>query len=107
MTTNERRSTMPRLANKVALITGAAGGQGTAEAELFVREGAAIVLTDIDAAAGESLAQRLAGEDGKVLFLRQDVAEEGSWQEVVAAALARFGKLHILVNNAGTDRPPG
>src|SRR6058998_1862736 len=51
--------TMPRLANKVALITGAAGGQGTAEAELFVREGAAVVLTDIDAAAGERLAKRL------------------------------------------------
>src|ERR1700726_4737294 len=93
---------MGRLTGKVALITGAAGGQGTAEAELFVREEAAVVLTDIDAAAGESLAQRLAGEGGNVLFLRQDVADEGSWKEVVAAALRRFGKLHILVNNAGT-----
>jgi 3alpha(or 20beta)-hydroxysteroid dehydrogenase len=93
---------MARLTGKVALITGGAGGQGTAEAELFVREKAAVVLTDIDAATGESLAERLAGEGGKVLFLRQDVADEGSWKEVVAAALARFGKLHILVNNAGT-----
>ena len=93
---------MGRLTGKVALITGAAGGQGTAEAELFLREEAAVVLTDIDAAAGESLAQRLGGEGGKVLFLRQDVADEGSWKEVVAATLARFGKLHILVNNAGT-----
>ena len=93
---------MARLTGKVALITGAAGGQGTAEAELFVREEAAVVLTDIDAAAGESLAQRLAGEGGKILFLRQDVADEGSWKEVVAAALGRFGKLHVLVNNAGT-----
>src|ERR1700730_18254460 len=93
---------MARLTGKVALITGAAGGQGTTEAELFVREEAAVVLTDIDAAAGESLAQRLAGEGGKILFLRQDVADEGSWKEVVAAALGRFGKLHVLVNNAGT-----
>jgi 3alpha(or 20beta)-hydroxysteroid dehydrogenase len=93
---------MARLTGKVALITGAAGGQGTAEAELFLREAAAVVLTDIDAAAGESMARRLAREDGKVLFLRQDVAEETSWKEVVAAALARFGGLHILVNNAGT-----
>src|SRR6266481_9712565 len=93
---------MARLTGKVALITGAAGGQGTAEAELFVREEAAVVLTDIDAATGESLAQRLAGEGGDVLFLRQDVADEGSWKEVVAAALGRFGKLDILVNNAGT-----
>ena len=93
---------MARLTGKVALITGAAGGQGTAEAELFLREEAAVVLADIDAAAGESLAQRLAGQGGKIVFLRQDVADEGSWREVVAAALARFGKLDILVNNAGT-----
>ena len=93
---------MARLTGKVALITGAAGGQGTAEAELFVREGAAVVLTDIDAAAGEGLARRLEGQGSQALFLRQDVADEGSWKEVVAATLARFGKLHILVNNAGT-----
>ena len=82
-------------------------GQGTAEAELFVREDAAIVLTDIDAAAGERVAQRIADQGGSVLFLRQDVAEEGSWQELVAAARARFGKLHILVNNAGTTACQG
>jgi 3alpha(or 20beta)-hydroxysteroid dehydrogenase len=93
---------MTRLTGKVALITGAAGGQGTAEAELFVREGAAVVLTDIDAVAGEALARRLAGQGGQALFLAQDVADERSWQQVVAAALARFGKLHVLVNNAGT-----
>ena len=93
---------MPRLANKVALITGAAGGQGAAEAELFVREGAAVVLTDIDAAAGEALAKRLTGQGGKALFRVQDVASEGSWQDTVAAALSAFGGLHILVNNAGT-----
>src|SRR5260370_16003724 len=91
---------MARLTGKVALSTGAAGGEGTAEAELFVREEAAVVLTDIDTATGESLAQRLGGEGGKVLFVRQDVADESSWKEVVAAALGRFGKLHILVNNA-------
>ena len=52
--------------------------------------------------AGEDLAQRLGRLGGKVLFLRQDVADEASWKETVAAALAHFGKLHILVNNAGT-----
>src|ERR1700730_181250 len=93
---------MGRLTGKVALLTGAAGGQGTAEAELFGREDAAVVLTDIDAAAGESLAQRLAGEGGKVLFLRQDVADDGSWKAVVAGAVGRFGQLHILLNNART-----
>ena len=93
---------MARLTGKVALITGAAGGQGVAEAELFVREEGAVVLTDIDTAAGEGLAQRLSRHGAGALFLRHDVADEASWQEAVAAALARFGKLHILVNNAGT-----
>src|SRR5215471_1286355 len=93
---------MARLTGKVALITGAAGGQGTAEAELFVREGASVVVTDIDAEAGEALAQRLKLQGGKVLFLRQDVADEASWAEAISATLANFGKLHILVNNAGT-----
>src|SRR5947209_1669126 len=93
---------MPRLANKVALITGAAGGQGTAEAELFVREGGAVVLSDIDAAAGERLAKRLTEEGGKALFQVQDVASEAGWQEILQSALSAFGRLHILVNNAGT-----
>src|SRR5439155_26097403 len=93
---------MPRLANKIALITGAAGGQGTAEAELFVREGAAVMLTDIDAAKGGALATRLSAAGGRALFRVQDAASEQSWQEIVAATLAAFGGLHILVNNAGT-----
>ncbi len=93
---------MPRLTGKVALITGAAGGQGTAEAELFVREGAAVVLTDINAAAGEALARQIAGQGGEALFRHHDASDETAWREVVAAAVARFGKLHVLVNNAGT-----
>ena len=68
-----------------------------------MREEAAIVLTDIDAAAGEALgAEDRRARRRRSLFLRQDVADEGSWRGVVQAALARFGKLHILVNNAGT-----
>ncbi|HEY8873936.1 MAG TPA: SDR family oxidoreductase [Stellaceae bacterium] len=93
---------MPKLGGKVALITGAAGGQGTAEAELFVREGAAVMLTDVDAAKGEALATRLGGAAGGVQFRVHDAASEAAWQEIVAATLAAFGALHILVNNAGT-----
>ena len=93
---------MPKLAGKVALITGAAGGQGTAEAELFVREGAAVMLTDVDAAKGEALATRLGGAAGGVQFRVHDAASEAAWQEIVAATLAAFGALHILVNKAGT-----
>jgi NADP-dependent 3-hydroxy acid dehydrogenase YdfG len=76
---------MPRLANKTALITGGAGGQGAADAELMVSEGAALMLTDIDAARGEALAARLRDGGGKVQFMVQDVADEESWKRVVAA----------------------
>lgn len=93
---------MPKLANKVALITGAAGGQGTVEAELFVREGAAVMLTDVDPAKGEVLAARLRAAGSRAEFRVHDAASEAAWQEVVAATLASFGGLNILVNNAGT-----
>jgi 3alpha(or 20beta)-hydroxysteroid dehydrogenase len=93
---------MPKLANKVALFTGAAGGLGTAEAELFVREGAAVMLTDVDAAKGEALARRLTEQGGRAVFRVHDASSEAAWQEIVAATLAAFGALHILVNNAGT-----
>jgi 3alpha(or 20beta)-hydroxysteroid dehydrogenase len=93
---------MPRLANKTVLITGAAGGQGIADAELMVREGAAVMLTGIDAAKGEALAARLHDGGGKAQFMAHDVVEEAAWQRVVAATIAAFGGLHILVNNAGT-----
>jgi len=93
---------MPRLANKVALITGAAGGQGSEEAELFVREGAAVMLTDVDAEKGGRLADRLRAQGGRAQFRVQDVASEQSWIDTVAATRAAFGGLHILVNNAGT-----
>ena len=93
---------MPRLAGKVALITGAAGGQGTAEAELFAGEGALLVLTDVDAAAGAALKARLEKSGARALFREHDVADEKSWVEAVAAAQREFGGLHILVNNAGT-----
>src|SRR5690348_1252855 len=93
---------MARLTGKVALITGAAGGQGSAEAELFVREEGSVVVTDIDGAAGEALAQRLGRQGSKVLFVPHDVADEACWIEVVSQTRARFGQLHILVNNAGT-----
>jgi 3alpha(or 20beta)-hydroxysteroid dehydrogenase len=92
---------MPLLAGKIALITGAAAGQGAAFAGAFVREGAAVMLTDIDPN-GRRLAAELARQGGQTRFLVQDVADERCWQETVAVTLAAFGGLHILVNNAGT-----
>jgi 3alpha(or 20beta)-hydroxysteroid dehydrogenase len=93
---------MPLLANKVALITGAANGQGAADAELFAAEGAALVLTDIDAAKGEALAARLRAGGTKAVFCAHDAADEAGWQAAVETAKGEFGSLHILVNNAGT-----
>ena len=93
---------MPKLAGKVALITGAAGGQGVAEAELFIREGAAVMLTDIDQPGGEALARRLQEKGGRVRFRLHDASSETQWKDIVVETVAAFGGLHILVNNAGT-----
>jgi 3alpha(or 20beta)-hydroxysteroid dehydrogenase len=87
-----------RLEGKTALITGAARGQGEAEARRFVAEGAQVMLTDVQDAPGEALAQSL-GE--RAAYHSLDVTSEAEWQAAVAATLARFGGLDILVNNAG------
>jgi 3alpha(or 20beta)-hydroxysteroid dehydrogenase len=89
---------MSRLADKIAIITGASQGMGTAHAKAFVAEGAKVILTDINAEAGCSLAEEL-GENA--LFCQQDVAQESRWAEVVSEGEARFGKVNVLVNNAG------
>jgi NAD(P)-dependent dehydrogenase (short-subunit alcohol dehydrogenase family) len=87
---------------KVALVTGAASGIGAACAEVLAREGADVLLTDIDTAAGEARAARInAAGGGRAHFMPQDVAEEARWPEVVAEAERRFGGLHILIANAG------
>lgn len=93
---------MPRVAGKVALVTGAGKGIGEATARTLAREGAAVVLTDVDAAAGAAAADAIAAEfGGQTLFLPQDVADEERWGAVVAEVIERFGRLDILVNNAG------
>jgi NAD(P)-dependent dehydrogenase (short-subunit alcohol dehydrogenase family) len=85
-----------QLDGKVGLITGAASGIGAACARVLAREGAKLVLTDLDAAGGE----RVAAETGAV-FVRHDVTDEAAWPEVIATTEQRFGGLHILVANAG------
>ena len=89
---------MGRLKDKVAIITGAASGMGAADARVFIREGAKVVITDLNEDAGEALAAEL-GENA--LFIRQNVADEKSWEEVVRATLDKWGRIDILVNNAG------
>ena len=93
---------MGRLDGKIAIVTGAATGLGRADAEALVREGARVVATDINEAAGHELAAKLnAARAGSALFLAQDVRDEARWTQVVAECVAHFGGLHVLVNNAG------
>jgi 3alpha(or 20beta)-hydroxysteroid dehydrogenase len=93
---------MGRLSGKVAVITGAAQGMGEAHARLFVREGAKVVLTDLNRDGGEALAAEL-GEDA--LFVEHDVARFEDWSRVVEVGEARFGPITSLVNNAGVIGP--
>ena len=93
---------MARLANKVAIITGAASGQGAAEARLFAAEGARVVVTDVN----EKTAQAVAKEIGaNAIAVKLDVTDEAGWKKVVEATLAAFGRIDILVNNAGVYKP--
>ncbi|PTR05435.1 MULTISPECIES: glucose 1-dehydrogenase [unclassified Novosphingobium] len=93
---------MSRLAGKVAIITGAAQGMGEAHARAFVREGAQVVLTDVNAVRGEAIAAEL-GE--AACFVEHDVADAAGWRRVVGVAEARFGPVTVLVNNAGVIGP--
>lgn len=83
---------MDRLKDKVAIVTGGARGMGRATAELFVREGATVVVGDVREAEGAA--------ESKVDFVKLDVTQEESWNSVVADTVAKYGKLDILVNNA-------
>ena len=90
-----------RVRGKVAVVTGAAMGIGNACARLLAREGASVALTDVDAADGEAAAQALRDAGGNAIFVQHDVASEADWRRVIAASVEAFGKLDVLVNNAG------
>jgi NAD(P)-dependent dehydrogenase (short-subunit alcohol dehydrogenase family) len=90
-----------RLSGKVALITGAASGMGEAEAKIFAREGAQVVVADMLEEDGRKVVADITAAGGEALYVHLDVSNEGSWQELMGATLAKFGTLNILVNNAG------
>jgi NAD(P)-dependent dehydrogenase (short-subunit alcohol dehydrogenase family) len=90
-----------RVANKVALVTGAASGIGRATAFLLADEGAGVVVTDITANAGEKVAQEIVSQGRRALFFPLDVSDETAWQRAIDQTLQVFGKLDIAVNNAG------
>jgi 3(or 17)beta-hydroxysteroid dehydrogenase len=92
---------MGRVEGKVALITGAASGLGRADAEILAREGATVVLTDINEDAGEAAAESIREAGGKATFLAHDVSDEEQWRQVVNRVRSEHGRLDVLVNNAG------
>ena len=101
-----------RVEGKVALITGAASGVenslmgfGGASARLFVREGAKVVLTDIQEEMGEKTAAQIREHGGDAVFLRLDVTDEVNWRDAIQYTVSNYGRLDVLVNNAGTAVP--
>lgn len=92
---------MGQVEGKVALVTGGASGIGAACATTFAREGAKVVVTDIDERRGAEVVKTITGNGGEAVFLTQDVADEQRWIEIVAEIEKRFRRLDILVSNAG------
>lgn len=87
-----------RVRDKIALVTGGAKGIGRASVRLLAREGARVVIADIDVAAGEALAAEIGDA---ALFIPHDASSEAGWQQLMGEVRERFGRLDILVNNAG------
>lgn len=92
---------MNRLNSKVAIITGAAGGMGKADALLFAKEGAKVVITDLQEEKIQEVVKEIEALGGEAIGLKHNVASEEDWVSVVDAAIAKFGQINILVNNAG------
>jgi NAD(P)-dependent dehydrogenase (short-subunit alcohol dehydrogenase family) len=95
-----------RVANKTVLITGAAGGLGTAMAHMLAREGAKVAVTDVNLEGVQALADAInADHPGSAFAFRQDVTSEDQWISVIDAAVSAMGGLSVLVNNAGIGGP--
>ena len=90
-----------RLAGKVALITGGASGMGQSEATIFAREGARVVVADVLEFEARQVVEKITAGGGQARFVKLDVTSEADWQDAVKATVTAFGKLDLLVNNAG------
>ena len=90
-----------RLADKVAIITGAGSGMGRASALLFAKEGAKIVAADLDEETGQDTVSRIKDNEGEAIFIKVDVSIESDVKKMIHAAVDNFGKLSILFNIAG------
>jgi 3(or 17)beta-hydroxysteroid dehydrogenase len=92
---------MDRVKGKVAIITGGAGDLGGAAALLLAKEGARVVITDVDEIRGKKVVEDVQREGGKAIFLKHDVTSEQDWSEIMEKTVSQFGKVDVLVNNAG------
>ena len=90
-----------QVAGKVALVTGGASGIGAAVAELLAQEGASVVVSDVDELKGPEVVAGIRRAGREAMFLHHDVTSEARWAEVVSELERRYGRLHILVSNAG------
>ncbi|WP_216830281.1 SDR family NAD(P)-dependent oxidoreductase [Alkalihalobacterium elongatum] len=92
---------MKRLEGKVAIITGAGSGQGKAEAQLFSQHGAKVVITDIEETSLSITESEIKELGGEVVAIKHNVSSEKDWEHVIASTSENYGKLNILINNAG------
>jgi NAD(P)-dependent dehydrogenase (short-subunit alcohol dehydrogenase family) len=90
-----------RLNGKVALVSGAASGMGQSEALIFAREGARVAVADVMETEGRQVADKIKAAGGQAIFVKLDVGNETEWEKAIKATVDAFGKLDVLVNNAG------
>ena len=98
---------MPRLEDKIAIVTGAASGFGEEISKRFAQEGAAVLVADMDEAGAARVAAEIAGAGGRAEACLADVTDDAQVQAMVEAAVTKFGGLDILVNNAGVPQRVG
>lgn len=92
---------MGRMQNKVAVVTGAGVGMGRTHALLLAREGASVVVTDVNETTGRETVGLIEKAGGKAIFIRHDVSKASEWEAVCSSAVSQFGRIDTLVNNAG------
>jgi 3(or 17)beta-hydroxysteroid dehydrogenase len=91
---------MGRVQDKVAIVTGGASGVGKADCLLLAREGARVVVADIDEKNGQAVAKEITDKGGVAVFVKHDISSEADWQGIIKLAREKFGGLDVLVNNA-------
>lgn len=92
---------MGRVDGKIAFVTGGANGMGRSHALLLAREGATLIVTDMDEKGGNAVVEEINDQGGQARFFRHDVSSASDWEQISQQAMSTFGRVDILVNNAG------